>query len=72
MTPHQEKLEAIRRDEDSPIVSSFKEFVRGRTGIPVDLMYTIRYEMGDFGVRVDGVGDISALKTDFYSLIEKK
>lgn len=51
---------------DTPIVKRFKDFVKERTGIPTARMRTIYYQGGDFGVRVDGVGDISALKTDFF------
>ena len=53
---------------DSPIVKEFKTFITSRTGIPQKYMRTIFYEMGDFGVRIDGVGDISALKTDFFNV----
>lgn len=51
--------------QESPIILKFKEFVEERTGIPIRLMRTIYYQGGDFGVSIDGVGDISVLKTDF-------
>jgi hypothetical protein len=52
--------------EDTPIVKDFKKFVHDRTGLPIETMHTIYYQAGDFGVRIDGAGDISSLKTDFF------
>ena len=53
--------------KETPIVERFKQFIEIRTGIPKRFMKTIYYEAGDFGVRIDGIGDISMLKTDFFT-----
>lgn len=57
-------------NKETPIYLEFRKWVSDKTGIPERYMRRIVYEGGDIGVTIDGVGDISMLKTDFFTTIK--